>query len=355
MSISPSLIERIASDEVLDLAYLWLCEKRAHYHFNGDVWQLRRWWRSKKADIQNMLLSDRYQFRELRLIRGDDRVIEWWSSMDALVLKAIALVLGEHLQPHLSKRCFHLAGTGGMKAAVREVSQHQAEHKFVFRTDVKKYYASIDHEILLALVRQFVDESAVLRLIRLYLQRFVSDGGVYVDILQGISLGCPLSPLMGALYLKPLDDRMAELGCFYVRYMDDWVVLTPTRWKLRRAIKAVNEVLESLKVEQHPDKTFIGRIAKGFDFLGYWFSASGLEVARKTVERMLDKLSRLYEQGADQVRIETYLKRWKCWLRSGVDGFLRGEVACVVSAPRSPGFHSGISLFKTFFPTRQRF
>ncbi|NEO95090.1 MAG: hypothetical protein F6K56_34805, partial [Moorea sp. SIO3G5] len=37
----------------------------------------------------------------------------------------------------------------------------------------------------------------------------------------GISLGCPLSPLMGALYLKPLDDRMAELGCFYVRYMDD--------------------------------------------------------------------------------------------------------------------------------------
>ncbi len=320
MSISPSLIERIASDDVLDQAYQWLCDKRAHYHFNGDVWQLRRWWRSKKADLQNQLLSDRYQFRELRLIRGDDRVIEWWSSMDALVLKAIALVLGEHLQPHLSERCFHLAGTGGMKAAVREVSQHQAEHKFVFRTDVKKYYASIDHKILLAQVRQYVDESPVVRLIRLYLQRFVSDGGVYVDILQGISLGCPLSPLMGALYLKPLDDRMAELGCFYVRYMDDWVVLTPTRWKLRRAIKAVNEVLAELKVEQHPDKTLIGRIAKGFDFLGYWFSASGFGVARKTVKRMLDKVFRLYEQGADAIRIETYLKRWWRWVRSGVDG-----------------------------------
>ena len=75
-----------------------------------------------------------------------------------------------------------------------------------------------------------------------------------------LALGCPLSPLMGALYLKDLDDRMAETGLFYARFMDDGVILAPTRWKLRRAIKAVNETLAALKVEQHPDKTFIGRI-----------------------------------------------------------------------------------------------
>ncbi|WP_254564074.1 reverse transcriptase domain-containing protein [Oscillatoria sp. HE19RPO] len=114
-----------------------------------------------------------------------------------------------------------------------------------------------------------------------YLQRFVSDGGEYTDIEQGISLGCPLSPLMGALYLKPLDDRMAELGCFYVRYMDDWVILAPTCWKLRQAIKAVNQVMADLRVEKPPDKTFIGRIWRGFDFLGDWFSPSGLGVAQK--------------------------------------------------------------------------
>ena len=113
-----------------------------------------------------------------------------------------------------------------------------------------------------------MDDLLVLDLVRQYLARFVSDGGEYVDITQGISLGCPLSPLMGALYLKPLDDRMAALGCFYVRFMDDWVVLTPTRWKLRRAIRAVNEVMAALRVVQHPDKTFIGRVARGFDFLG---------------------------------------------------------------------------------------
>jgi len=53
----------------------------------------------------------------------------------------------------------------------------------------------------------------------------------------------------------------------------------PTRWKLRAAIRLVNQTLAELHVEQHPDKTFIGRISRGFDFLGYAFTPAGLEVA----------------------------------------------------------------------------
>ncbi len=56
---------------------------------------------------------------------------------------------------------------------------------------------------------------------------------------------------------------------FYVRFMDDILVLSPTRWWLRKAVKAVNQALGSLNLEKHPDKTFIGRIERGFDFLGY--------------------------------------------------------------------------------------
>ena len=125
---------------------------------------------------------------------------------------------------------------------------------------------------------------------------------------------------MGALYLKPLDDRMAALGCVYVRYMDDWVVLASTRWKLRAAIRAVNQVMANLRVRQHPDKTIIGRIARGFDFLGYRFSAAGLAVARQTVERCAARMSQLYEQGAAMSRIGDYVRRWARWVRAGLGG-----------------------------------
>jgi hypothetical protein len=131
-----------------------------------------------------------------------------------------------------------------MKAAVREVKDNLGQHQFVFRTDVKGYYASINHHFLMEIVGRYVKDEYVLALLWGYLRRYVSDGGKFIDVTQGISLGCPLSPLMGALFLKPLDDRMAELGCFYVRFMDDWVVLAPTRWWLW-VISGVDGVLSA--------------------------------------------------------------------------------------------------------------
>lgn len=61
---------------------------------------------------------------------------------------------------------------------------------------------------------------------------------------------------MGALYLKPLDDALSDKGLFYAGCMDDWVIAAPSRWKLRKAVCIVNQVLNQLKVEKHPDKTF---------------------------------------------------------------------------------------------------
>ncbi len=123
---------------------------------------------------------------------------------------------------------------------------------------------------------------------------------------------------MGALYLKLLDERVEATGLAYARFMDDWVILAPTRWKLREAIRLVNRTLAELHVAQHPDKTFIGRISRGFDFLGYAFKPAGLEAAPQAVERCVERVSRLDEQGVDLVHIGTYVRRWLRWARSGL-------------------------------------
>ena len=72
---------------------------------------------------------------------------------------------------------------------------------------------------------------------------------------------------------------MEKLGLFDVRFIDDVVVLAPTRCKLRRAVKCLNGTLAALGVEKHPDKTFIGRIDKGFDFLARHSGRDGLTPA----------------------------------------------------------------------------
>ena len=95
--------------------------------------------------------------------------------------------------------------------------------------------------------------------------------------------------------------------------------LTSSGLPSKKAIQIVNQTLNELKVEKHPDKTFIGRIAKGFDFLGYSFEPKGLSIAPKTLANFLDRKTQLYEQGADVRRIGKYVRNWWRWVRAGVE------------------------------------
>ena len=94
--------------------------------------------------------------------------------------------------------------------------------------------------------------------------------------------------------------------------------LPTTRWKLRRAIRVVNEIFGSLHLEKHPDKTFIGRIERGFDFLGYSFSRGPLQVARRTLQNHASQLHRLYER-------RKTTPAWAVW-----SGCLRGPLDALV-------------------------
>ena len=142
------VLDELASDGVLDTAYDWLCKRRRGYPPDADIWSFRHRWREEKAIIKTALLKGSYRFGLLtRVTLNDGEDIDLWSARDALVLKALALVLGEHLP--ISPRCTHVKGHGGGKAAVRQVRHHLAENRIVLRTDVKSYYASIDHFLLM--------------------------------------------------------------------------------------------------------------------------------------------------------------------------------------------------------------
>ena len=80
----------------------------------------------------------------------------------------------------------------------------------------------------------------------------------------------------------------------------------------------------ALAASNTPDKTFVGRISRGFDFLGYDFSPAGITgMSRRTVEKFAKRVAQLDEQGADAVGIGQYVRRWLRWTSAGLDGRVR--------------------------------
>ena len=95
-------MHEIASDEVIEAAYAWLCERRKDYSANNDVWNVRWRWAQIKPQLQAELLAGTYRFSAVHRLGSDEGAVEVWSALDALVLKAMAIVLARRLKPHLS-------------------------------------------------------------------------------------------------------------------------------------------------------------------------------------------------------------------------------------------------------------
>lgn len=314
-----ALTERLASDPVLDRAFVWLCRQRRRWPDFADVWGLRRGWAREKAWLQRELRGRSFGLGLLdRFQREDGSVVEVFPARDALVLKALALVLERRLP--VSRHCVHVKGHGGAKAAVRRAAARLRRLPFVLRTDVRGYYASIDPVKLVERLARFVPDPEILRLVAAITARSSERGGLFREA-GGLPLGCPLSPLLGAFFLRELDARLEATGLFFVRFMDDILVLARPRWKLRRAVRIVNESLAALGLEKHPDKTFIGRAEKGFDFLGYRLGANGLAVTNRTWQRFAERAARLQEQErsgrAPPGALGAYVRRWQRWTTAG--------------------------------------
>jgi RNA-directed DNA polymerase len=332
----------VFTETTLDTAYLWLCKQRRNFPANADIWHLRFHWHRVRQELLQTLHKQDYTFMPLSVVtKADVETLHLWSSQDALVLKMLAMALPEALA--LSSLCTHIKGHGGLKATASALQAALPGYTYVMKTDVKGYYESIDHTILLRQLDKDIADPFIWRLLVQFVKRSVERGGTFKSITCGISRGCPLSPVIAAYYLKALDEQMeGDPRYFYRRYMDDVIVLAKTRWHLRKAVRTVNQHFHQLKVEQAPDKTFIGRIEKEFDFLGYRFGLPELGLAEKTITNAVNKVRQLYEQNLAAPKraamLDDYITRWLRWVNAGLDDKPINIVFCIeqMTSPLNP-------------------
>ena len=330
-------------------AWQWLETQRRTAPEGADVWDVR--WQAQRSatyltDLLHTLQAGEYRLSPLQLHgQGEDRKAVR-SAQDALVLKWVALSIEGQLPLHPA--CEHVKGHGGGRQSVNrlhalltgtapehapeqtteQTSKKTADHAWVCRTDIRGYYRNINKETLLNHVRQHVQDPVLRDLISQYLHYTVEDGGAFHTPEKGISRGCALSPLMGALHLYDMDEHFSrQKGIHYARYMDDIVILAKTRWSLRKHTKRLMQWFSEYGFEACPDKTQIGRTAKGFDWMGAWLTHEGVtDIAPRAKANHREKVRRLYERLArvpdwlrhrrqQQVhaRVSAYRKRWNIW------------------------------------------
>ncbi|MGR5464467.1 reverse transcriptase domain-containing protein [Photobacterium damselae] len=225
-------------------------------------------------------------------------------------------------------------------------SNKQQNYSFICRTDIKGYYANINKMHLLQQLRVYVSDPIVLDLLSQFLHYSVESGGNFHTPKKGIARSSSLSPLLGAFHLYCIDDYFAnQPNIYYARYMDDFIILTKTRWHLKRTVSKLNQFFEYFQFTQHPDKTFIGKIAKGFDWMGFWFTDKGcISTAPRALSNHAKKLLWLYERvrklpvQEQANRIERYLVRWERWQNNIMDSLLRvGDRDWQCSSPLANG------------------
>ena len=170
-----------------------------------------------------------------------------------------------------------------------KVSQNHTKTCYVLKGDIRKFFASIDQTILFDILKQQITDADLLWLIQQVLGSFsTSRYGV------GLPLGNLTSQLFANIYLNELDRYIKqELRVkYYVRYADDFVILSTDKNYLDNVLARIDKFLTiNLKLLLHPDKVFIKTYASGVDFLGWVHFPHHRQIRITTKHRVIRRLA----------------------------------------------------------------
>jgi len=240
--------------------------------------------------------------------------------------------------------------------ALREVARLLGEgHTFVVDADLQGYFDSIPHERLMQRVEERISDGRILGLLRSWLEQDILRGLERWTPTAGTPQGAVISPLLGNLYLHPLDERMAGLGYRMVRYADDFVVLCRSREEAEAALAEIAAWVAENGLRLHPDKTHVGdcrQPGEGFDFLGYRFETGRRWVRKKSLHRFKDsiraKTRRTRGNSLAQIvaDLNPMLRGWFGYFKHAdpytfktLDGFIRRRLRSLLRKQKKrPGF-----------------
>lgn len=173
-----------------------------------------------------------------------------------------------------------------LRSFVYKISKNNTKTCWILKCDVRKFFANIDHKILINILTKYIPDKNILWLLNQIVESFYSkEYGI------GLPLGNLTSQILVNIYMSEFDQFMKhKLKIkYYIRYCDDFVVFLKEKKWLKNLILPIKDfLLDKLRLVLHPDKIFIKTLASGIDFLG-WVHFSDHRVLRTTTKRRMIK------------------------------------------------------------------
>ncbi|MFH1439435.1 MAG: reverse transcriptase domain-containing protein [Candidatus Woesearchaeota archaeon] len=283
-----------------------------------------------------LLHSYRPKPLEIFIIRDPKtRTISKSDFRDRVVHHALCNVIAPTFEKHFIHDSYaNQVGKGALKAIsrfdefTRIASNNYTKKIFVLKADIRKYFENVNHNVLLELLQAQIKDKKILWLIKLILSNHATKVSN-----KGMPLGNLTSQFFANVYLHELDLFVKHIikAKYYIRYVDDFIIINKSKNKLKQFKKEINKfLLEKLDLELHPEKSRIIQLQKGINFLGFRIFPQYKLLVKKNLRKFKAKLNNYSENFpkgcSDYDKIYDFLEGWTAYAKYASTYKLRKEI-----------------------------
>ena len=237
-------------------------------------------------------------------------------ALSAIKDKIVQRVLYTNLSPYFDKTfsesSYAYRPNKSTLNAIDHVTQYiNKKNLHIVKTDIKSFFETIDHDILLKMLDEQIKDKSIIRLMSLFMQVGGFKNREYDEHIFGVHQGDILSPLLSNIYLDAMDKFLEKYSISFVRYADDFVMLFQSKDEAYGTLQELKKFLKTLKLTLGEEKTHIVHISDGFTFLGVRFEGRSRHVDN---ERLQKSISKIHQFAKDKSGFAKYIKELNAYL-----------------------------------------
>jgi retron-type reverse transcriptase len=339
--------------DVIDFDNLYLAARQAQRgkRYRDNVLAFNDRLETNLLELQQELIAQTYQpgaYKTFQIVEPKKRMISAAPYRDRVVHHALCNVIAPIFEATFTGDSYANRRGYGTHRALRRFTEYARGHRYVLQCDIRKYFPSIDHEILKATIRRKIKCPHTLWLIDTIIDAsneqeavtaFFPGDDLFTPFMRrrGLPIGNLTSQFFANVYLNGFDHFVREelLLRWYLRYVDDFALFSDDRAFLADARLRIEEHLAGLRLEIHPVKSQLFETRKGANFLGFRVLPDRIRVRAENLRRARRRIRRYQaafrDGGLPLGKLTECMRSWIAHLEHGDTWRLRERMFASLS------------------------